>query len=139
MEHLQVDHRLSQFDISIRQYVRDGATVKEADEIEYYAARFPLTDSEQLEKQHETQMRYLFTDTSGVRIAYYLLEADDEKMVVLKCPYCQFQRKFKLQFVENQYNKVLDTGGRLVLSSSGLEVRGSGRRVHRTQNLQPNN
>ncbi len=131
MERLLVDHRQGQFDISIRQRIRDGVTVKEAFEKEYFAAHFPRTDSDELDKQHQKQMKYLFTDKSEVRLAYYLLETDVKKMVVLRCPYCHFQRRLKLSNIEKKYFVVFETGGRLVLSSSGLDVRVDGKNVLR--------
>jgi hypothetical protein len=131
LELLQVDGRCSQFDISIRQYVRDGVTVKEDEELGHYMNRFPSTNPGDAVKQHETQMKYLFTDKSTMRLGYRQLEVDAEEMVVLTCPYCRFHRRLKLQFIAKQYNNVLDTGGRLVLSSSGLELRGGGMKVSR--------
>ena len=138
VERLLVDGQLSQFEISIRQYVQNGATVKEDEELEFYALQFPLTDSDEVAKQHKKQMQYLFTDRSEVRLAYYLLKADAKKMVVLNCPYCGFFKRLSLKFIEKQYNKVLDVGGRLVLSSSGLEIRGGGATVRRPKHVSQN-
>jgi hypothetical protein len=134
MELLLVDDRFSQFDIVIRQYVRDGRTVKEDEEREFYASKFPLTDPEQQAQQHETQMQYLFTYASPNRLAYFLLEPDADQVVELTCPYCDSLKKVNLQIIEQQFNDVLETGGHLVLGTSGLEIRGGGEIIHRPPN-----
>jgi len=135
MELLLVDGTFSQWEILIRQHVRDGRRTDVEAEQRWYADRFPRTDPSQLDKLNETQFQHQHTTASKDRVAYRLLVPDDKHMVELQCLNCSFRKRVNVRFVEKRLYEALEGGGHMVLESRGLSVRGGrGNALHREDN-----
>jgi hypothetical protein len=124
MEKLLVDSRFSQWEISIRQHVRDGKRIDVEAEQRWYADRFPRTDPSEMDKLNETQSHFQHTTASPDRVAYRLLAPDDQHMVELQCPDCTFRKRVDVRVVERFLYDALGNGGHIILGSRGLSIRG---------------
>jgi hypothetical protein len=133
MELLMVDKKRSQWEVSIRQHVRNGLRVDLEEERQWYFDRFPRTDLSEMDKLHETQLRYQHTTASKDRVAYRLLAPDVKNMVELHCENCGFRKRVKLRVVERSLYETLENGGHIILENRGLFVRGGrGNVIHST-------
>jgi hypothetical protein len=123
-ELLLVDGTFSQWEVSIRQHVRNGKRTDVEAEKQWYVDRFPHTDPSQMEKLNSTQLQYQHTTASKDRVAYRLLVPDEKHMVELQCPNCGFHVRVKVRVVERILYEALENGGHIVLGSRGLSIRG---------------
>jgi hypothetical protein len=128
-----VDGTFSQFEVSIRQHVRDGKKIDVEEEQRWYANRFPRTDPSQMDKLNETQFQYQHTKASKDRVAYRLLVPDDKRMVELHCQNCGFRKRLKVHFVERRLYEALEGGGHMILGSRGLSIRGGRRNASNSE------
>ena len=124
MELLLVDKTRSQWEVFIRQHVRNGERVDIEAEQSWYADRFPRTDPSQMDEPNKTQSHYQHTTVSKDRVAYRLLAPDAKHMVELHCPDCRFSKRVNVRVVERFLYEAFEYGGHIVLGSRGLSIRG---------------